>query len=97
MENKIKINDEDIILPDGFEAEVDDDIEIYQISLQIEPTSLISSMDIPQFEEWLKRDTYGNVQEVPNKENLQEVLKFLQPHPHLLEYEQVVLRMLIES
>lgn len=75
----------------------DNEIEIYQIYLQIEPTSLISSMSEDQFREWLCTNEYGIVEEKPDVEYLKEILKILSPLPHMRNYENIVLELLIKG
>jgi hypothetical protein len=75
----------------------DNELEIFQIYLQIEPTSLISSMSIEQFKDWLHTDEYGNIKDKPNKDSLQELLKLIHLSPHLKEQTDIVLDLLIKS
>lgn len=85
---------------DLFEEEQMDDndeIEIYQIYLQIEPTSLISSMSEDRFKEWLCINEYGEKEDKPNVEYLKEILKILSPLPHMRNYENIIIDMLIKS
>lgn len=70
---------------------------LLSMSLQIDPISFISSMDIERFEEWIRTDEYGNVQEKADKKDLEGILKLISNNPMMLEHEAIVLDMLIKG
>ena len=70
---------------------------LLSMSLQIDPISFISSMDLERFEEWIRTDEYGNVQEKADRKDLEGVLDLISNNPMMLEHEAIVLDMLIKG